>query len=61
MRPTTDELIDELHAVREKMLAEAGGTLAALVVQLRELESHESERVIPPPPAPEPRARNEVA
>jgi hypothetical protein len=35
MMTTKNPIIDELHAVREKLLAEAGGTLDALVDRLQ--------------------------
>lgn len=32
---TTNPILDELHAVRSKMLADAGGTLAGLVAKIQ--------------------------
>lgn len=32
---TNDPILDELHAVREQMLADAGGTLTGLVAKLQ--------------------------
>ncbi len=32
---TNNSILDELHAVREQMLADAGGTLAGLVAKLQ--------------------------
>ena len=39
---TKNSILDELHAVRERLLADAGGTLDALVdrLQAEELQSH---------------------
>jgi hypothetical protein len=33
--PKTQPILDELHAVRERLLAESGGTLSGLVARLR--------------------------
>jgi len=44
MTMTTDPIIDELHAVRERMLADAGGTLAALAAKI-EADQAKSGRV----------------
>ncbi len=33
--PMTDPILDELHAVREQMLEDAGGTLAGLVTKIQ--------------------------
>jgi hypothetical protein len=38
-------ILDELHAVREQLLAESGGTLAGLVARLR-AEQAKSSRII---------------
>jgi hypothetical protein len=43
MMTTKNPIIDELHAVREKLLAEAGGTLDALVDRLQ-AEERKSDR-----------------
>ena len=40
---TKNPILDELHAVREKLLADAGGTLDALVDQLQ-AEEKQSKR-----------------
>ena len=32
---TSNSILDELHAVREQMLADAGGTLAGLVAKIQ--------------------------
>ncbi len=40
---TKNPILDELHAVREKLLADAGGTLDALVDRLQ-AEERESDR-----------------
>jgi hypothetical protein len=37
---TKNPILDELHAVREQLLAEAGGTLDALVDRLQAEEQH---------------------
>ncbi|MGB7323641.1 MAG: hypothetical protein WBD31_02130 [Rubripirellula sp.] len=42
---TTDPILDELHAVRERMLADAGGTLAGLAAKI-EADQAKSGRVI---------------
>jgi hypothetical protein len=36
MMTKTQPILDELHAVREQLLADAGGTLAGLVARIRE-------------------------
>ena len=41
----SDPILDELHATRERLLAEAGGTLAGLVARLQREES-ESGRIL---------------
>lgn len=35
----TDHILDDLHATRERLLAESGGTLAALVARLQREET----------------------
>lgn len=40
---TKNPILDELHAIRERLLTEAGGTLDALVDQLQ-AEEQESDR-----------------
>ncbi|MEZ5943860.1 MAG: hypothetical protein R3C18_20885 [Planctomycetaceae bacterium] len=40
---TKNPILDELHAVREQLLADAGGTLDALVDQLQ-VEEQQSKR-----------------
>jgi len=42
---TSNPILDELHAVREKMLADAGGTLAGLVAKIQS-DQAKSGRVI---------------
>ncbi len=42
---TDQPILDELHLIRERLLAESGGTLAGLVARLRK-EQQESGRVI---------------
>ena len=37
---TKNPILDELHAVRERLLADAGGTLDALVDRLQAEEQH---------------------
>ena len=37
---TKNPILDELHSVRERLLAEAGGTLDALVDRLQAEERH---------------------
>ena len=37
---TKNPILDELHAVREQLLADAGGTLDALVDRLQAEEQH---------------------
>lgn len=52
---TKQPILDELHAVRQKLLEESGGTLAGLVARLR-AEQAESGRPILEAGRPEPRA-----
>lgn len=61
MNSTTEELVEELHVIRETMLAEAGASLGALVARLKMLEAQQVERVIPPPTSSNPRPKGEVA
>lgn len=61
MNSTTEDLVEELHVIRERMLAEAGGSLRVLVAQLKALEAKETDRVIPPPAASNVRPKGEVA
>jgi len=42
---TKNPILDELHAVREQMLADAGGTLAGLVAKIQS-DQAKSDRVI---------------
>lgn len=42
---TDQPILDELHLIRERLLAESGGTLAGLVARLRK-EQQESGRII---------------
>ena len=42
---TKNPILDELHSVRERLLAEAGGTLDALVDRLQAEERHSSRAV----------------
>ena len=42
---STDSIFDELHAIREQLLAESGGTLAGLVASLKD-EQNKSGRTI---------------
>lgn len=42
---STDPILDELHAIREQLLAESGGTLAGLVARLKD-EQNKSGRTI---------------
>ena len=42
---TTQPILDELHSIREQLLAESGGTLAGLVARLQR-EQRESGRII---------------
>ncbi|MDZ4850121.1 MAG: hypothetical protein SGI77_12620 [Pirellulaceae bacterium] len=42
---TTQPILDELHSIREQLLAESGGTLAGLVSRLQK-EQKESGRII---------------
>ena len=42
---STDPILDELHAIREQLLAESGGTLAGLVARLQD-EQNKSDRTI---------------
>lgn len=42
---TTEPILDELHAIREQLHAESGGTLAGLVARLRD-EQNKSGRTI---------------
>ncbi len=43
-----DQIVEEVRAVRERLLAEAGG-LNAYVEKIRKLESEETETVLQPP------------
>lgn len=43
--------IEELHAIREQLLAEAGGTLAGLVAQLRADQKASGREIIRRPSA----------
>jgi hypothetical protein len=45
MTTTNNPILDELHAVREQMLADAGGTLAGLVAKIQ-ADQAKSGRVI---------------
>ncbi len=42
---TDQPILDELHSIRERLLAESGGTLAGLVARLRK-DQQESGRII---------------
>lgn len=42
---STEPILDELHAIREQLLAESGGTLAGLVARLQD-EQNKSGRII---------------
>ena len=42
----TDPILAELHATREKMLAEAGGTLEGLMAKLREDQAKSGRKII---------------
>jgi len=42
---TKQSILDELHSIREQLLAESGGTLAGLVARLQK-EQKESGRII---------------
>ncbi len=46
-----DPIVDELHKIREDMLAEYGG-LEGLVKHLREMQAEIPERVVSLPPKP---------
>lgn len=46
-----DPIVDELHKIREDMLAEYGG-LEGLVKHLRELQAEMPQRVVSLPPKP---------
>lgn len=39
-------ILDELHATRRKLLAEAGGTLEGLVASLQERQNQSGRRII---------------
>jgi hypothetical protein len=43
---STNPILDELHATREKLLAEAGGTIEGLVAKLREDQAKSGRAVI---------------
>lgn len=48
---STNQILDELHAIREKQLADAGGTLDGLVDKLQaEEEKSKRPRFKGPPP-----------
>ena len=42
----TDSILDELHATRRKLLAEAGGTLDGLVADLRKRQQESGRKVL---------------
>lgn len=44
-----DEILDELHAVREQLLREAGGDLAGLYRWLKEREAESARELVPQP------------
>lgn len=43
-----DPILDELHATRERLLLDAGGTLAGLVARLKQEESESGRRLWEP-------------
>ena len=45
---TTNPILDELHATRERLLAEAGGTLDGLVAQLQRDERQSDREFVRP-------------
>jgi len=45
---TKNPILDELHATRRKLLAEAGGTLEGLVAGLQERQQQSGRRIIKP-------------
>lgn len=45
----TDPILDELHAIRQQMLAESGGSLEKLVEKLQEAEASAKQRVFAVP------------
>ena len=55
-----DEIIDEVRAVRARLLEAAGGDLEALFAKLKELEAEEQGPVVVLPPR-RPTQKNDVA
>lgn len=50
-----DDILDELHQIREKLVRESGGDIASLFRWLREKakeEGHETVSLAPKPPTP---------
>ena len=43
-----DSVLEELHAIRERLLAEAGGTLAGLVARLQKEQSESGRQLWQP-------------
>jgi hypothetical protein len=56
-----DEIIDEVRAAREKLLADAGGDLESLIARLRKLEAQEKRPVVVLPPRRPAQKKDEVA
>lgn len=44
----SDPILDDLHATRERLLAEAGGTLAGLVARLKKEQSESGRQLWEP-------------
>jgi len=43
---TTDQILDELHATRHKLLADAGGTIEGLAADLRKRQRESGRRIL---------------
>jgi hypothetical protein len=44
----SDPVIDEIHAIRKKLLEEAGGTLEGLVASIQDAERKSNRRLLDP-------------
>ncbi len=45
-----DEIVEEVRAIRKRLLEEAGGTLEGLIAKIREEEAKEKSRLVTLPP-----------
>lgn len=48
-----DPIVEEIHRIREKLLAECGGDLERLMDQLEAAERHETGRLVSEVPKPD--------